>query len=249
MVELVAPIFVPVPPASVAHIAVALSRNNFEGAVRSHLSIIYRASSGSKHVLDFLLDGQIRSISVEAATRRHRFTWAVPQFPEIILQAIAKFCETLGESKQRFPYWIDFPEDSRFFFDGDGSIELQGDAVGLTCATFVLAVFASQKKDLLDMNTWSEGDDARTGEDDDWQRWILAKLREDPPAYGISESILEQVDERLPFLRYRPEDIIGACQHGEHPTHFNPSSELGVLAVHWTDMANADFPVWAEPHE
>lgn len=207
MAEIIAPLFVPVSPENVKYVAVALSRNHFDGELRSHASIIYRTSIGEATILDFLLNGQIRSVPADRAVRRHRFTWAVPQFPDIVLQAIARFCETLGESSQSFPYWIDFPADSRFF-DAGNSIELRGGAVGLTCATFVLAVFASLRKSLLNMDTWTEGDDTRKAEDEDWQHWILSKLRDNPPAYGISAELMQRGEQRIPFLRYRPEDLV-----------------------------------------
>lgn len=94
-------------------------------------------------------------------------------------------------------------------FDVSGRFINRNDGTGLTCATFLLALFNDFGIPLIDANQWPT---SRQG-DFKWLRKILKLLRKYEVKSGrmTSWSWLEQVKRRHSLKRYRPEEVFASA--------------------------------------
>lgn len=87
---------------------------------------------------------------------------------------------------------------------------LDDGAVGLTCATFVLAVFASCGVRLIDTENWPE-----RPEDAEWHKAIIAAL-----SRRASPEHIAAVTTETGCARFRPEEVAGASSLEDPPRQF-----------------------------
>lgn len=123
-----------------------------------------------------------------------------------------------AEKESRIPYSIVFSPGKNF--DLNGQYIDRKDGSGLTCATFLLALFSDFKLPLVQTDTWPH---SRPG-DFRWLRKILKSLRGYFEKYMPSElhHFLEQFRRRHALKRYRPEEVF-ACAglYSGTPLSFN----------------------------
>jgi hypothetical protein len=107
---------------------------------------------------------------------------------------------------------------------GTGEIEFN-DGIGVSCSTFVLAVFQSVGIPLVNINTWQarEGDVAR-------HQALLKKMREGidgwaPPAPPEHIAIVEK---EVHCMRVRPEEVAATGMFNEHPATFEQLAPAGA---------------------
>jgi hypothetical protein len=147
--------------------------------------------------------------------------WLVPDAEPEELFAVAALCRLIWatfEQEGKFPYGIRFGSSC---FNAAGRLVPGKNSKGLTCATFILAVFESMNIQLVHEQEWP----VRTLDDRAW----LESLR--PFATpAIYERLKEEIDGRV--IRIRPEEVSGACVH-RSPCGFKDSSatSLDVLAL------------------
>jgi hypothetical protein len=95
----------------------------------------------------------------------------------------------------------------------DGGVVL-GTSLGLTCATFVTAVFAAAGVSLLDDSSWEARDDARVAEDDDAQRRIAEGLM------SRDRNHAQRVRAEVGCTRVRAEEVAAASGMAPRPVRF-----------------------------
>ncbi|WP_156480967.1 hypothetical protein [Variovorax sp. PAMC 28711] len=89
-------------------------------------------------------------------------------------------------------------------FDASGNFVNMQDGSGLTCSTFILALFSDYKLPLIDAASWpARIEDAR------WFRKIWGKLRRIDPILSKIDLIL-QFKRRRQLRRFRPEEVLAA---------------------------------------
>src|SRR5262249_11543054 len=113
------------------------------------------------------------------------------------------------------PYGFTFNSDC---FAGDGSYQPMEIGKGLTCATFVIALFHSAGFPIIKRETWKH-----RSEDAAWQKKILALLQ----GSASSEHIKGATNDVGQF-RYWPEEVAAAAVHNSPPLGFD---ECQVLAA------------------
>jgi len=129
-----------------------------------------------------------------------------------------------GKPRQRLPYGFSQPQTPRI--DADGEVILGGGA-GLTCSTFVLAVFEAAKVPWIDLSDWS-----RREEDDARHEQLLLKMRMGIPEFGIPPAQSEhirKVEKELPCIRVRPEEAAAPGLADRLPIGFEQAERFG----HW----------------
>lgn len=99
------------------------------------------------------------------------------------------------------PYSVVFSPDKNF--EVDGRFIDRKDGSGLTCATFLLALFADYGLPLVQTDTWPK---SRAG-DFKWVRKILHHLRR---RVGLPH-FMEQVRRRRELRRFRPEEVFATA--------------------------------------
>jgi hypothetical protein len=102
-------------------------------------------------------------------------------------------------------------------FDEQGRYVDQPLGFGLTCATFILDVYARRGFNLLREDQWPErADDAL------WQRLIIEALT----TSGASAQHVEAMREHVGAPRFRPEEVAAGCISEEIPISFDDALTL-----------------------
>lgn len=184
-----------------------------------HSGVLYRAKKGDAAVLHLGWENHLYN------TWNELRLWAVPDTEDPRrVRHIGALCRLIWkrftESKV-FPYAIPFSSQSSFDLDTGDLIPGPG-CVGLTCSTFVLAVFQSMYVTLID-DEWP----VRQEED----RAFLKRLREiTGPKFDRLHAQLEaQVEAGC--KRVQPQEVIGACGSCDLPAKFEACYEFGQQVI------------------
>ncbi len=136
--------------------------------------------------------------------------WAAPSTEAENLMRTAGYCRRIWKRFQQnrtFPYALgDFGAD----FDEQGALRLPPGSVGLTCATFVLAVFRAAEIDLVSEEGWP----IRPEEDLLFLESIRHFAR--PEHFALLQA---QVDQGV--ARVHPQEVLGACTLETIPANFD----------------------------
>ncbi len=141
------------------------------------------------------------------------------------VEEVVSFVKTIWRKNHRkVPYGILSDNFSRFF-DGEGGVANRNPGTGLTCATFLMSVFASQLYPVIDEKTWKPRDSDR-----DWQERVLDKLLEYDPE--LSDHVSEQRKFIGKAFRYRPEEVVACTALYDYEAFsFGAAVEMGELLV------------------
>lgn len=165
--------------------------------------------------------------------------WVQPDIEPEARRALSQLCVVLAEkySKKRrsIAYALRY-EDGHF--DAGGALVTERGR-GLTCATFVLALFASYGVSLLRTEEWmSERDEERLATDTAWQTHVVSELRK---GLASKRDIVEGAElaahivaveaDELGCARFRPEEVAAAGTSPELPASFAYAAPVGVLIV------------------
>jgi hypothetical protein len=223
------PVYLPITADRIRHAAVAISAT---GHVQNHASILFRDTGGNLKVLDLQIDSAWRGtiVTEEYDPSRHAVAWAQPALKDRVLRNIARSCQSFSAKPLRVRYAFQFYKITKLEVAGQ-SWSLAG-ALGLTCATFVLAVFQSRGFPLVDVDDWPENDP----DDERWQKrnenaMYVAVMTQNPRQEDLD--FLEEHAKHLPCARFRPDDVIGACRSGIHPAKHFKSRAAGTEVASW----------------
>jgi hypothetical protein len=215
------PLYLPASVDDIRHVAVCAGRTSFG----VHAGILYRDSaSDTVTFLDLSLEGVLSS--TRASNAPIALTWAIPQLDTLALGDAAAFCEQLASTTPRIPYSFKLIESTRLIATGH-EFSLKN-ANGLTCATFVLAVFQSIGLPLIDLPSWQH-----RPEDEQWQRRLMQYIAREGKAWGLSDTQIADRNAEIPCLRYRPEEVVGACLVGNHASHWDETVPAGADVLRW----------------
>ena len=129
--------------------------------------------------------------------------WIDPAFPEARLRQVAAICRRVwSQNDSRIPFGLSRPNDC---FDHETYAFLIGPTRhGLTCATFILALFLEAGLEIVDYDSWpSRPDDVR------WQEKIVEPLQK----RGADPTHIAAVQKgtTIGAVRIRPEEVAGAA--------------------------------------
>jgi hypothetical protein len=128
------------------------------------------------------------------------------------------------------PYAFQSGHNNRFN-NRTGELML-GEWLGLTCSTFVLAVFESVGLPLVDFDSWEP-----RAEDDARHAQLLADMRTSLPPTEAGH--IAAVAANLPCIRVRPEETAAAAMFSTRPVEFREAERGG----HW--IMELLTPDWA----
>jgi hypothetical protein len=179
-------------PPPIAAVAVVLAN-------AEHTGIVYVDVEGNPIFLHLADHHKLTRDSLDGKTG-----WVVAaNISAEALASVAAMCERVWiRQGSKIPYG--FRYDMTRFDVENGSLVLGKDEVGLTCATFVLAVFSSIGLEVLARTSWPE-------REDDTVRWQkLATYLEktcDDKAHVVA--VKQQVNAK----RFRPLEVAGGSRH------------------------------------
>lgn len=130
---------------------------------------------------------------------------------------MAAYVSLLRKNSKSIPYSIEF-NDQGIYFDDEGKYIVHPVGQGLTCATFILAVFSRMGFPLLDIDTWQHRQD-----DVDWQQRILTVLVN----YATQEHI-SAARQNIGSLRFRPEEVAAGIISEDHPLDFPTAQNVAA---------------------
>lgn len=135
--------------------------------------------------------------------------WIKPTISFRHTDSLNTFCRVLANHKTlKVPYGLNFVETA---FKSDGNLTFGSSEFGLTCATFVMAVFEYVSQPLIDKTNWDYGDSDRKGGDEQWQKGVWNTLQTNfPEEESKWQTQIDAAVEKSPF-RYRPNDIFASC--------------------------------------
>lgn len=108
------------------------------------------------------------------------------------------------------------------FFRESGALKLGDNEYGLTCATFVLAVFISMDIKLINILDWEV-----RPEDIEWQKdtiMVLEATGDDSPEY---RHYIDTLRKEIGCPRYRPEEVTASITFPNRPEHYKLIWERG----------------------
>jgi hypothetical protein len=180
-----------------------------------HTGILYRDSgSGEVFLLHLAWHFDLRHDAP-----RESYLWVDPTFAERRLAQVAAICRLVWKAngKGNIPFGFSPPSDC---LDAETGTYLFGPSrVGLTCATFVLAVFHRAGLALLEYATWP----LDRPEDREWQKLIVDSLRGSDKA---TPEHLRAVERDVgTTARFRPEEVAGAATITPIPVQFQLAEE------------------------
>lgn len=210
----------PAQPATTASaLGVAISVSD-PSAQQLHLGLIYPEDGSSKVVH---LWWHCRVANEPLNESKPIWWWVSIDVPEDRMEAIAGVCRRIIKRAENGISEIKYA--TRYeggIFKEDGSVSLVGKEVGLTCATFVLAILHWAQLVPLRLDSW----EARSG-DLEWHARIVQVLKD---TSGVSEEHLRAVEEEKGCARFRPADVAAACGVGDR-LHATPLSFRDVRDV------------------
>lgn len=136
------------------------------------------------------------------------------------VEEIVSFVKTVWKKNQNnVPYGIG-SDNFALFFDGEGQVANRNPGTGLTCATFLMSIFASQLYPVIDESSWQNRAD-----DKDWQEIVLSWLARYPQ---LADHVAEQRKSVGVAYRYRPEEV-AACSalYDDTPFPFAEAVDYG----------------------
>jgi hypothetical protein len=196
--------------ASVGRLAVAIKAVRLpiaDDSGQNHCGIVYRFGGRIKfchlawhHILengDFPLDKRYYFANCGGADENHI--------------VVAAKMELISRNVKSIPYAIDYVGCG--FHEKTFDFLPPPDGKGLTCATFIMLVFASLGFPLLDEDTWPDrADDAK------WQQFIIAALEDTARQGAADPAHVEAVKRDVGKVkRFRPEEVVAAATRDEWP--------------------------------
>ncbi len=168
-----------------------------------HAGLLHRRNGQATHVLHLAWDNDLRS------DWKWERLWATPVAPPEKLRAAATLCRTIQktfEAKQVFPYGLRFEGTT---FSNDGSLKLSERAVGLSCATLILAVLNASGVELVEEASWP----VRKAED----LGFLVRVADFADSKIVAR-LKTEIDAGV--RRIQPHEVLGACSCPKVPASF-----------------------------
>lgn len=181
-----------------------------------HCGIAYK-SEGQANALHLAWHYDLRDQPAQSLYS-HGYYFTLPSIDIIRQRVIAAKCRRISRAKeQEIPYGLLYEGAT---FDNDGILRLGGNEHGLTCATFVMAVYASCGITLCDYAAWP----ARQ-EDGTWHDFIIDLLRQ----HRAPQEHLHNLGQEIGCARFRPEEVAASITFPDLPAPVDKIWEKGVL--------------------
>lgn len=213
--------FPPMGPTTIAAVPIAAVGITLVQRGLVHALFFYASSNGDVRQCHLVIEGRI----VDELVRPGNYAWTIPPLDELVLQQLGDLCAAVGAKGTRVPYGFRYSPTT---FSPSGAVRISGDSIGLTCATFVMAMFLSVGVALLDEARWGG-----RAEDASWQEQVWVLMATNNSRLGILESNLDKNLSDIPCHRFRPEEVVSAARFPpqSHPVTFDTAAPLGAELV------------------
>lgn len=195
-------------------------------AAQHHVGILYKDPDAAEPRPMVLELRWHHIVAAEKATASGGYLWVEPEMEPERAYVLAKLCRRIAENHVTGPSRIAYAlkyQGGRF--DDDGVFVSEG-GLGLTCATFVMALFASRGSPLVDWHDWRVREEDRA-----WLDHVVEMLR-----HRKSRATKEHIDAvneeaKKGCARFRPEEVAAAGVACELPVGFGYAERIGKQIV------------------
>jgi hypothetical protein len=205
-------------PCPAGAIGIAVNSNP---AQPQHSGLLFEHRSGAVMLCDFMNHENLAVRQVPPD-----YFWTPVRLTEHQVAQVAAFIQLVVQahaSGRRLSYSFMYSADA---FDVTGSLR-QG-VPGLTCATFIVAIFERLKLSLIDASTWRE----RKEEDQAARMAFIAGI-----VQTADEATVIRLMAEKPDFRIKPYEVCGAATHYKYPVGFivakRLASEVSTKIKNW----------------
>jgi hypothetical protein len=194
------------------------------GRHQRHVGILFKDPDDDEAQVQVLDLQRHHRVGVTQASVLDGYLWAAPSIKPRRAYVLAKLCGRIAKEYARgdgkIAYALRYTGQR---FDNDGVYMSEG-GLGLTCATFVMAVFVSRGSALLSWGEWQDRE-----EDHAWLQSIethLCAWRADPKHIAAVKQ-----EAARGCARFRPEEVAAAGVGCELPVGFAYAERIGKQIV------------------
>lgn len=150
------------------------------------------------------------------------YYWIVPSIDIERIVAISAVCRKVFRRNRDdgLPYGLMYQKSK---IDKDGTLLLADGEHGLTCSTFVLAVFEEARINLIDIGSWGP-----RNEDIEWHSEIVQFLKVTQDRYKISDDHIKNVEGEIGCSRFRPEEVAASTRFRINPGRTEEVRTIGA---------------------
>jgi hypothetical protein len=200
-----------IPPQTRVALAIGVSGRN-----QRHVGILYRPRLSARprflHLAGHLT---LNDDGLVPEGFRGVLVTDLPGWVEPTLVALCKRTAA-SDTHDGLPYGFGYQPSTVMRDPHTGKLTLRGPS-GLTCATFVLAIFDLANVQLADLTTWKDRDGDR-----EWKERVITHLKSQ-----LNASELEAIRRDTSSVRVRPEDAAGSATVQSRPAHFDQAVFAG----------------------
>ena len=192
-----------------------------------HIGLAYRPRQGSPlRFLHLAWHKDLRDDEVVDPKYRGVLLRAVPAVAHVAVVAQCRRAARADLDPQHIQYGLGYLQ-ATIRRDLGTDVMVIENASGLTCATYVLALFDLASLELLDVGTWED----REG-DAEWKANVVEHLSAQPAA---DSKRIAQLQNDKALVRIRPEDVAAAATASRAPVGFadaTPAGEAILCELH-----------------
>lgn len=178
----------------------------------THAGVLHRHTNGQLFLLHLGGDCDLTCEVFDGS-----FAWVTPELLPEEADEVRAVCRAVWREMPNIHYSFRFDPEAKLD-RATAEVISQHAPFGLTCSTFVLAVFNSANVRLIDLTGWDH-----RPED---QRWYEALLRYMQRS-GVDPAHIARIRNDVTCLRVRPEEVAGACMEEGRPARFGQCEPNG----------------------
>ncbi|MBP1630795.1 MAG: hypothetical protein H6Q15_1688 [Bacteroidetes bacterium] len=177
------------------------------GILGFHCGICYKdLDKNQEYLLHLAFHFDLKNQNVSEC---ENYYFVAPNLSELQHELISARLIALGMELPRIPYALRYLNTC---LTKEGCLKLGDGEWGMTCATFVLALFKSCGVALCDVVTWPQRD-----EDENSHKNIVELLVEHKVRFKITQEHIENVRKEVGCARFRPEEVAASVTFNPIP--------------------------------
>lgn len=182
-----------------------------------HIGLLYREPGAPARASHLYTNFDFRDEPVQAD-----FFWIQATMPDLTRQLVVGLCKRIAAHNPRIPYSFKYRFKQQYF-QPSGALALPNTDDGLTCATYVLAVFQRLKIPILKFIEWPRD---RHGA---WQTGMISALtaKSYPERGAQMDAWMSQIGEP----RYLPQEVAAGVGASAQPIGYARATELAAQIV------------------
>jgi hypothetical protein len=183
-------------------------------AQQIHIGLLHKVEDGRPYILNLRHFSDLRNDDPSDSYR-----WVQVDLDDVNRRLVVALCRLLAKKLPSIPFGFTF---NRNYFSQAGDYILGEFGDGLTCATFVMAVFATYNIPLLKIQEW-----ATSREDQLWQYGQVGQVQVTRGPF-----VAEAIARHIGAPRYRPEHVTAAAAISTNRSlGFKEAEKLGKRIV------------------